>query len=139
MNRCRTSSRRRQRRSKTCFRRCDAWSRSIVARLPKRRARRNAGTQSAGLPAAQSRFLILAGFVIVLVLLQRLVLAPLLSLSDGINRLAAGDGQARIALSGPAEVQRTAEAFNDLADRLARHEEERRLFLAGVAHDLRIR
>lgn len=81
--------------------------------------------------------LIVIGFAVVLVLLQRLVVAPLLSLSDCIRRLAGGDLQARITLRGPAELERTAAAFNEMAERLARHEEERRIFLAGVAHDLR--
>ena len=79
----------------------------------------------------------LIGFVAGVISVRRFVLAPLLSLSDGINRFAAGDVEARVTVGGSAEFARTASAFNDMAKRLAQQDQERRLFLAGVAHDLR--
>ena len=81
--------------------------------------------------------LMLIGFVAGVISVRRFVLAPLLSLSDGINRFAAGDVEARVTVGGSAEFARTASAFNDMAKRLAQQDQERRLFLAGVAHDLR--
>jgi signal transduction histidine kinase len=81
--------------------------------------------------------MLLAAFTAVLANLRRLVFAPLISLSDGINRVAAGDPRSRVPIAGPTEFQRTAQAFNEMAERLAKQEEDQRTFLAGIAHDLR--
>lgn len=76
-------------------------------------------------------------FLAALVALRRLVVEPLLSLSDTIHRFARGDRSARVSLHGVDEFRNTASEFNSLVEALARHEEDERTLLAGVAHDLR--
>jgi signal transduction histidine kinase len=78
-----------------------------------------------------------AGFVFVGAGLRRFVFAPLLALVDGIDRFAAGDRSARVVPRGPAEVQHTADSFNEMAGSLERQHQDLLTFLAGVAHDLR--
>jgi signal transduction histidine kinase len=81
--------------------------------------------------------LVLVGFVTVLVATRRLVVAPLLALSEGIDRFARGDRRARVTPSGAEELALTAHAFNDMAERLERQRVDLLHFLAGVSHDLR--
>jgi signal transduction histidine kinase len=80
---------------------------------------------------------LLFGFAATVFALQRLVFFPLLSLSDGIDRFAAGEQDARVSSVGPVEFRRTASSFNGMADRIQRRRSDLLAFLAGVAHDLR--
>ncbi|MBW8844210.1 MAG: HAMP domain-containing protein [Burkholderiales bacterium] len=70
-------------------------------------------------------------------LIQRRINRPLARLVDAAQ--AVGAGQRRLALptDGPAETAALARGFNDMAEALARDEEERLLMLAGLSHDLR--
>jgi len=70
-------------------------------------------------------------------LIQRRINRPLARLVQAT--LALGAGQRRFALptDGPAETAALARGFNDMAEALARDEEERLLMLAGLSHDLR--
>jgi signal transduction histidine kinase len=80
---------------------------------------------------------LLVGFVAIAATMRRHVFAPLLALSGGIDRFAAGDRGARVVPSGPPEIQRTSKSFNEMAARLERQHQHLLTFLAGVAHDLR--
>ncbi|CAM3681870.1 ATP-binding protein [Roseateles saccharophilus] len=70
-------------------------------------------------------------------LIQRRINRPLERLVGAAQ--AVGAGQRRLALptDGPAETAALARGFNDMAEALARDEEERLLMLAGLSHDLR--
>ncbi len=70
-------------------------------------------------------------------LIQRRINRPLARLVEATQ--AVGAGQRRLALptDGPAETAALARGFNDMAQALARDEEERLLMLAGLSHDLR--
>ena len=70
-------------------------------------------------------------------LIQRRINRPLARLVGAAQ--AVGAGQRRLALptDGPAETAALARGFNDMAEALARDEEERLLMLAGLSHDLR--
>ena len=82
--------------------------------------------------------MLLIGLVVTVLGLKRIVVAPLLRLSDDIDRFAiAGDEARRLPVTGLAEFQKLARAFNGMGERLAAHEAARGEFLAGVAHDLR--
>ncbi len=81
--------------------------------------------------------LVMIGFLVVATVFRRWVLRPLLGLSEGIDRFAAGDRAARVVPDGTEQLRHTADTFNDMAARLERRQQELLTFLAGVAHDLR--
>ncbi|MBD3730846.1 MAG: HAMP domain-containing protein [Sphingomonadales bacterium] len=70
-------------------------------------------------------------------LLQRRLNRPLGELTRGVASFQPGRVPQRIVVEGPSEIASVAHAFNDMADRIAAHESERALMLAGVSHDLR--
>lgn len=81
--------------------------------------------------------LVLLGFATVSAGTNRLVLGPLMALSDAIERFAAGNRDARVSLRGTAEFQGVAANFNEMARRIEQQHADLLTFLAGVAHDLR--
>jgi len=84
-----------------------------------------AGIAGAGAAAA-------AGF-----LLARYIAAPLRALAAASRGVAAGDLSNRVPEGGNDEIADVAAAFNHMAAALARQDEERRRFMADVAHELR--
>lgn len=62
---------------------------------------------------------------------------PLRALEQAARRLAAGDLGARVPESAGGELGPIAEAFNRMAEALARAEQQRRQMLADIAHELR--
>ncbi len=82
----------------------------------------------------------LAATVVALIvggLLFRSIVAPLRSLTTASQAIAAGDLSARAPVQGQDEVAQLADAFNQMAESLARAEEARRNQTADVAHELR--
>ncbi|MCY1082833.1 HAMP domain-containing sensor histidine kinase [Archangium lansingense] len=69
--------------------------------------------------------------------MRRFVFRPLLDMSHAMRRFGAGRKRTRAPESGPAELRDMAHTFNEMANSLARQQEEQLTFLAGVAHDLR--
>jgi signal transduction histidine kinase len=69
--------------------------------------------------------------------LWRRSLSPVLELSEVMGRFGAGDRAARAHIAGATELRSMGEAFNAMADELARQREAQMTFLAGIAHDLR--
>ena len=68
----------------------------------------------------------------------RFLTRPLLALTDGARRLAAGERGLRLAVpSSQDEIRTLTEAFNNLVAGLERQERFRRNLVADVAHDLR--
>ncbi len=70
-------------------------------------------------------------------LIARSLAAPLAHLAAGARRIAAGQLTERVPISGPAEVQTVATAFNEMASAIERGEAERRNMVADIAHELR--
>jgi signal transduction histidine kinase len=68
---------------------------------------------------------------------RRYVIRPTLELLQAITRFRAGETQTRAREFGSHESSELAQAFNDMADQLARQREQQFTFLAGIAHDLR--
>lgn len=62
---------------------------------------------------------------------------PVDDLVEAAARIAAGDYTARVDERGPREVRALAHAFNQMTERLAATEGERRTFIADVTHELR--
>jgi len=76
--------------------------------------------------------------VIALVIaVMRRVGAPIGDLVGAAHRVAEGDFSARVREQGPRSVRVVAAAFNDMAGRLARQEQQRRELMADIAHELR--
>ncbi|MEO0762360.1 MAG: ATP-binding protein, partial [Pseudomonadota bacterium] len=65
------------------------------------------------------------------------VLAPMGALAVAADRLGRGDRPEPLALTGPDEARRLADAFNRMADRLTRLLDDRARTLAAIGHDLR--
>lgn len=62
---------------------------------------------------------------------------PLRRLTAGAEAIARGDLSHRVAVSGPAEIEELATAFNAMAESLERSETLRRRMVGDVAHELR--
>jgi len=70
-------------------------------------------------------------------LIQRRINQPLQRLVDAARAVGAGQRRLLLPIDGPAETAALARGFNEMAEALARDEEERLLMLAGLSHDLR--
>ncbi|HEY6104235.1 MAG TPA: HAMP domain-containing sensor histidine kinase [bacterium] len=86
------------------------------------------------------------GFLLVLLLIAGLLAAarslrgltvPVAGVMEASGRLAQGDYTTRVREWGPPEVRSLARAFNEMAERLQAHEQQRRNLLADVTHELR--
>lgn len=69
--------------------------------------------------------------------LRRSVFRPLIEMSRAMRRFGAGRKRTRAPETGPLELRDMARTFNEMANSLARQQDEQLTFLAGVAHDLR--
>lgn len=86
---------------------------------------------------ASALALLLLASLIVAFEVRRYLLSPILDLHDAIERLGAGDTEARVAEGGLRETAELSAGFNELADALMNQRNAQLTFLAGVAHDLR--
>jgi two-component system, OmpR family, sensor histidine kinase BaeS len=84
--------------------------------------------------AAVAAFLALA----VAVVLSRRITRPIAALTNAVRSMGEGDRRVRVAQSrGDGELADLAEAFNKMADTIAREDDLRRAVVADVAHELR--
>lgn len=84
-------------------------------------------------------FSILAGILLIVALVSLYVLQlsrPLRALAQAAENFALGQ-RPQLPLAGPDEVRAVTSQFNSMAERLADHDAERRVMLAGLPHDLR--
>jgi two-component system, OmpR family, sensor histidine kinase BaeS len=79
---------------------------------------------------------VLAGAVVAARAFRRMA-APVGDLMAALGRVADGDYSARIGERGPREARTLTRAFNAMADRLERQEEQRRSLLMDISHELR--
>ena len=70
-------------------------------------------------------------------LMLRRINRPLLLTKQAAAAIGRGAQPARLSERGPREIATLAHAFNQMADDMARLESNRKLMLAGIAHDLR--
>jgi two-component system sensor histidine kinase BaeS len=68
---------------------------------------------------------------------MRRMTRPMDQLIEAAGRIESGDYSARVAEYGPRELRSVARAFNAMSARLKASDEQRRSFLADVAHELR--
>ncbi|MGF1553661.1 MAG: ATP-binding protein [Paracoccaceae bacterium] len=81
----------------------------------------------------------LAGLAIALIVWVSVgrILRPMDALAAAVERLGRGERPEALALAGPTETRRLADAFNRMAERLTRLLDERARTLAAIGHDLR--
>jgi len=77
------------------------------------------------------------GAVLLILGLSRRILAPVEALTAAVRRMEAGDLSQRVEVTSQDEIGELAQAFNGMADGLARLEELRRNMVTDVAHELR--
>ena len=70
-------------------------------------------------------------------LIVRRVTRPLAAMKRAARAIGRGERPAPLPVQGAEELAEVASAFNQMADDLARNEDERALILAGISHDLR--
>jgi two-component system, OmpR family, sensor histidine kinase BaeS len=85
--------------------------------------------------------LLAIGFVIIVVAISvggmRRMTRPMDNLIDAAARIEAGDYSAKVPEQGPQDIRSVARAFNAMSARLQMIDEQRRSFLADIAHELR--
>jgi signal transduction histidine kinase len=77
------------------------------------------------------------GAVLLILGLSRRILAPVEALTVAVRRMEAGDLSQRVEVTSQDEIGELAQAFNSMADGLARLEELRCNMVTDVAHELR--
>ena len=82
-----------------------------------------------------------AGFLVLVVLggvgAARRMTRPMNSLIESAGRIEAGDYSVQVPESGPRDLRSVARAFNEMSARLKASDEQRRGFLAELAHEFR--
>lgn len=71
------------------------------------------------------------------VILARMIARPLSRVGTAARMIAAGDYDFRVPRQGPPEVRSVAESFNQMAEALARQEQQRAELVTNFAHELR--
>lgn len=74
---------------------------------------------------------------LVTVFAGRRLVRPIQALTGAAQRMTAGDRAARVPVSGNDEVSRLGHAFNAMAQSIQRNEQQRRVMVSDVAHELR--
>ncbi len=78
-----------------------------------------------------------AAGILLISLLSRRVLAPVRELSSAARLLGQGDTSQRVSPRGRDEVAELGRAFNSMASDLERAEQQRKMLMADIAHELR--
>ncbi|MBP7602203.1 MAG: HAMP domain-containing histidine kinase [Thermoflexales bacterium] len=83
-------------------------------------------------------WLVAGGLIIVMVIRgARRLIGPISEVMQAAQRVEGGDYAVRVRERGPRDVRRLSRAFNAMATRLERNEQDRRRLLADVTHELR--
>jgi signal transduction histidine kinase len=90
-----------------------------------------------GWPVALLAIVLVAFLVAAGTRVARRMTRPMNSLIDAAGRIEAGDYSTQVAESGPRDLRSVARAFNQMSARLKSSDEQRRGFLAELAHEFR--
>ena len=100
--------------------------------LPRERVERSLSQEWLGWGAAVL-LLALAGAYLIMFRVAR----PLKALAAAARDIGQGRRPPQLAETGPGEIRRVTQTFNQMSSELARLDEDRALILAGISHDLR--
>ncbi|HLU68566.1 MAG TPA: hypothetical protein VKZ63_19930, partial [Kofleriaceae bacterium] len=114
----------------------DSWRAIEEQRVEMARHASHRLRRAAALVAGGGALLLVAAMVGAGIGLRAYALRPIVAMRDTIERLRAGDPNARAPEIGARETAEVAGALNDLIGELRRRRETQLAFLAGVAHDL---
>ncbi|MFJ9556005.1 ATP-binding protein [Nocardiopsis sp. NPDC101807] len=81
--------------------------------------------------------LVLVLTVVVSVAVSTRLVRPVRALTDAVRRMRAGQGTARVEVRDSGEIGQLAAAFNEMAEHLARLEDQRKAMVSDVSHELR--
>ena len=90
--------------------------------------------------AGSTAFVVIVVLVIAVLVVGRVfgsAVRPLAGIANAAERLADGDSNVRVAVTGPGPVRRLGASFNAMAERLDRSRADRQALLADVTHELR--
>jgi signal transduction histidine kinase len=107
------------------------WALSVIGALT---LGSRVGTMTGRSPAGA---LLFVAMMVLFVFVLRRVGLPIGDLIGAAHRVAEGDFSVRVPEHGPRPVRAVAAAFNEMAGRLARQEQQRRELMADIAHELR--
>jgi len=93
--------------------------------------------QLGGWPVAVLAIVFVALLLVAAASVARRMTRPMESLIDAAGRIEAGDYSVQVAESGPRDLRSVARAFNQMSARLKASDEQRRGFLAELAHEFR--
>jgi len=88
-------------------------------------------------PLGGLSFIFIVGALVLVGMSMRRVFNPLDSLLEAADRVADGDYTVRVQERGPGAMRSLTRAFNNMAARLHKTDEQRRTLLADVTHELR--
>jgi two-component system OmpR family sensor kinase len=100
-------------------------------------------TGSAAILASLFRPFLLAGLVALVIslilafLLARTVYRPLKQVTGAAQRIACGEYDQKVPVTGPREFGELAASFNDMAEKVAQSQQQLRHFVADVSHELK--
>jgi two-component system, OmpR family, osmolarity sensor histidine kinase EnvZ len=100
--------------------------------LQQKRIRRHEGP-----PVLSIALFALALSLLATLALGRLINQPLRNLAGAINKLGAGESPPKLSEQGATEIASVNSLFNRMASDLTALEEDRRIALAGISHDIR--
>ncbi len=110
----------------------EIYSDAYWLHLQQKRLRRHEGP-----PVLSIALFALALSLIATLALGRLINQPLLHLAGAINKLGSGETPAKLSEQGVTEIASVNTLFNRMASDLTALEEDRRVALAGISHDIR--
>ncbi len=82
-------------------------------------------------------FAIIIACIVIYFLSQRILIKPLSNINDVARKIAKGDVGIRVEINSQDEIGDLAKSFNDMADSMAKVENNRREFISNVSHEIR--
>jgi signal transduction histidine kinase len=86
---------------------------------------------------ASAIFAIIIACIVIYFLSQRILIKPLSNINDVARKIAKGDVGIRVEINSQDEIGDLAKSFNDMADSIAKVENNRREFISNVSHEIR--
>lgn len=86
---------------------------------------------------ASALLAIIIACIVIYFLSQRILIKPLSNINDVAKKIAKGDVGIRVEVNSEDEIGELAKSFNNMADSIAKVENNRREFISNVSHEIR--